>query len=88
MAGVAHTCQFAINRINAGPADYASIVASGTLYTDDSFPANSEMLRWTDYPGAYSLASYTKSAAYLRLSTNVANPSLWGSNAPSSYDIV
>ena len=56
IAGTTHSCQYSINRINAGPADYASLIASDTLYTDTSFPATSEMLRWSDYPGSYSLA--------------------------------
>jgi hypothetical protein len=88
MAGTSHTCQYAINRINAGPADYASYIANGTLYTDTTFPANSEMLRWSDYPGSYSLSQYSSTAGFARLFTAVTNPSLWGSNTPSALDIV
>jgi hypothetical protein len=56
LAGTTHSCQYSINRINAGPADYVSLIASNTLYTDTTFPATSEMLRWSDYPGSYSLS--------------------------------
>jgi hypothetical protein len=88
LAGTSHTCQYSINRVNAGPADYVSIIGNGTLYTDSSFPATSEMLAWSDYPGSYSLDEYVNTAAYLRLSTHVTNPTLFGSSAPSAYDIV
>jgi hypothetical protein len=54
--GTTHTCQFSINRINAGPADYKTIIAAGKAYSDATFPASSEMLRWSDKPGSYSLA--------------------------------
>jgi hypothetical protein len=56
MTGTTHTCAFAINRVNAGPADYKTIIATGAKYTDTAFSANSEMIRWADRPGSYSLA--------------------------------
>ena len=36
-AGVTHTCQFSINRVNAGPANFNSIIGSGNVYTDNTF---------------------------------------------------
>jgi hypothetical protein len=77
--GTAHTCQSAITRINAGPADYSSVIKAGTAYTDDSFPATSEMIRWSDYPGAYSMTNYASASKYQRISANFKSPALFGS---------
>jgi hypothetical protein len=81
--GTTHTCQYSINRVNAGPADYKSIIAAGSKYTDASFPATSEMLRWTDRPGSDSLAQYSNSVTFSRLGSS----SVWGSSTPSTMDI-
>ena len=62
--GTSHTCQTPITRLKAGPADYKSIIAAGTAYTDTSFPATSEMNTWSDYSGADSLSYYTGSSSY------------------------
>ena len=36
-AGVTHTCQHSINRLNAGPANFTSIIGKGVKYTDPTF---------------------------------------------------
>ena len=46
---VTHSCSYAISRVkNNVPADYASIIGSGSSYTDADFPT-SDALYWTDY---------------------------------------
>jgi hypothetical protein len=57
-----------VNRVNQGPDNYASIIGSGSMYSDTSFPANSDMLTWSDYPGggSYGLAGYASSTSYYR----------------------
>ena len=76
--GTSHTCQTAINRVKAGPADYASIIKAGAAYTDASFPATSEMVTWSDYPGADSLSYYAGSSSYQRLSAKFSSPTVFG----------
>jgi hypothetical protein len=84
--GTAHTCTSSISRINAGPADYKSIISAGTAYTDASFPATSEMIRWTDYPGSDNMATYASYSTYQRISAKFSNPVLFG-NLTSANDI-
>ena len=53
-----NTCYAAIDRVKAGPYDYAKIVGSGKKFSDDYFfPANQDMLIWPENPrsGAASL---------------------------------
>lgn len=59
LVGTSHSCSFSIDRINAGPADYKSIIAAGTPYTDSSFGPDAEMVRWSDRPGSSSLSTYS-----------------------------
>ena len=87
-SGVAHTCQFAINRINNEKnTDYKKIIDVGNAFTDVDFPANSEMIRWSDYPGRTSMSSYATASKYLRIPTKVNQPALFTSKV-DSFDIV
>ena len=85
--GASHTCQHSINRINAGPANFNSIIGSGNKYTDSSFAPNSEMIRWEDRPGAYSLANYAKSCTYSRAKDKLSAYNLYGNNV-TPFDII
>ena len=84
---MSHTCQYSINRIKAGAADYKSIIGSGNKYTDNSFPANSEMISWSDFPRSDSggLSSYVTSCTYKRISDFYPNNKLF--NQISTFDI-
>jgi hypothetical protein len=84
-AGTTHTCQYAINRIKAGPANFNTIVGSGQAYSDATFPSGYEMLRWDDMPGSYNLQSYANSCTYYRASSKLGN-NLFG-NDISPFDI-
>ena len=88
-SNIAHSCQFSINRIKAGPADYKTILGSGVKYTDTSFPANSEMIRWADKPrpSGYSLASLATTCTYGRIGEKFSSPQLFGSGGASPFDI-
>lgn len=66
-AGASHTCTFAIDRINNGYANFKSITGSGQKYTDSSFAPDSEMIRWSDRPGSYSLTNYASKCTFSRL---------------------
>ena len=72
--------------MKAGPVNFNSIIGTGNSYTDSSFPPSSEMLRWSDYPGSYSLASYASSVSFSRVKSKI-NDGLFG-NGISPFDIV
>lgn len=76
-AGTAHTCQYAINRVNSESANYTAIVNAGAVWTDPSFPATSEMIRWSDYPGSDNMASYASYSTFQRLSQKFTKPQLF-----------
>ena len=86
---VSQTCQAAIQRIKDGPADYKSIIGSGKKYTDTSFAADSEMIRWADRAksglGA-SLKTYVKSTSFSRIRDKFPGAKLFGSEI-SPFDI-
>jgi hypothetical protein len=81
-----HNCQYSINRIKAGPANFNTIIGSGNKYTDATFPASSEMIRWTDYPGSDNLATYANSCTYSRAKDKLSAYGLYGNNV-TPYDI-
>ena len=83
-----HSCQFSINRIKAGPADYRAILGSGVKYTDTSFAPDSEMIRWADRPrpSGFSLATYASTCTYGRVGS-LASPTLYGAKGASPWDI-
>lgn len=87
-AVTAHNCQYSINRINdEANTNYTQIVNAGSVFTDANFPANSEMIRWNDYPGNDNMASYASYSQYLRLTSKVSKPTLFATNV-DSFDIV
>jgi hypothetical protein len=45
-----HNCNSNIDRIKKGPVDWKKIEGSGSLFFDDSFPADESMLSWKEYP--------------------------------------
>jgi hypothetical protein len=85
--GTSHNCQYSINRIKSDVANYTSIIASGTQYTDTLFPATSEMIRWNDYPGSYNLATYASGSQFARV-WNLNSASTLVSSPVTSFDIV
>lgn len=82
----AHSCQFAVNRIKAGPSNYKSIIGSGKSFTDVSFPPNSEMVRWNDLPSNANFGSIASSAQFFRLKDKISTD-VYG-NDVSEFDIM
>lgn len=87
IAGTQHNCQYAINRINnEASTNYTQIVQNGAVFTDANFPANSEMIRWNDYPGSDSLTQYATYCKFQRLTDKINSPVLFA-NISSAFDI-
>lgn len=51
-----HSCPLAINRIKAGPANFNTIIGSGSAFTDATFTPSADAVRWSDMPGADNLS--------------------------------
>lgn len=84
---VSHSCSYSISRWkNNIVDDYVSIIGSGVKYTDANFPT-SDAITWSDYT-TNTLTSFVTSISYKIIINRVPSATLFGTNGPSTSDIV
>lgn len=60
MFAASHNCNFNIERLKKGPVDWTKIEGTGKIFTDHTFPADTSMLQWKEYPRTIGgLSKYT-----------------------------
>lgn len=85
---VEHDCQYIIDRAESGPEDYASIIGSGSSYSDASM-FEDEMVQWEDYPNSYGDLSslITATSSYGHLFDLIDDNNIWGDDHIKFSDV-
>lgn len=84
---ISHSCSFSADRSKAALPDRASILGSGNVFTDESFPFGDALFWPADGESNSSMANYYSNGFWSRARTTFPTATLWGSENITPEDI-